>query len=208
MHPIPTSLIAFIIAAGLVTISPGLDSALVLRTAASEGPRPAALTGLGIAIGCLVWATVVAAGLGALLEASRLAYTVLRWAGAAYLIYLGVTGLRDPPFRVGNSEAVTRAPAWRSYLQGVVVEGTNPKTVTFFLALVPQLIATFKAPSVLALAAFCLIVPLTALPIDVTVGITGGTLAAKVSGRPAVSRGLNLCSCLILMGLGVLVLFT
>jgi threonine/homoserine/homoserine lactone efflux protein len=203
-----SAIASFAALALLLNLSPGPSILYVMSRSVANGRGAGVSAAFGLATGSATWAVATAAGLSALIAESHAAFTVLRWAGAAYLIYLGVTGLRDPPFRVGNGEAVTRAPAWRSYLQGVVVEGTNPKTVTFFLALVPQLIATFKAPSVLALAAFCLIVPLTALPIDVTVGITGGTLAAKVSGRPAVSRGLNLCSCLILMGLGVLVLFT
>src|ERR671936_808697 len=93
---ISTSLAAFIPAATLLTIAPGLDTALVLRTTASGGAREAALTSLGIAAGCFGWATLVALGLGALLAASELAYTVLRWVGAAYLIYIGYNLLRHP----------------------------------------------------------------------------------------------------------------
>jgi len=70
-----TSLIAFFAAASLLTIAPGLDTALVLRTAASAGPRRAALAGLGVAVGCFGWAILVALGLGALLAASQVAYT-------------------------------------------------------------------------------------------------------------------------------------
>jgi threonine/homoserine/homoserine lactone efflux protein len=139
MHPIPTSLIAFIIAAGLVTISPGLDSALVLRTAASEGPRPAALTGLGIAIGCLVWATVVAAGLGALLEASRLAYTLLRWAGAAYLIWLGYKLLRYPRTSFPTALPAARA-GHAAFARGALTNLLNPKVGVFYVSFLPQFV--------------------------------------------------------------------
>src|SRR5579884_450871 len=73
------SLAAYIAAATLLTIAPGLDTALVLRTVATEGPRRAVQAGLGIAAGCFGWATLVALGLGALLAASEMAYTILRW---------------------------------------------------------------------------------------------------------------------------------
>jgi threonine/homoserine/homoserine lactone efflux protein len=66
-----TSLVAFLAAASLLTIAPGLDTALVLRTAATAGPRRAALAGLGVAVGCFGWAILVALGLGALLAASH-----------------------------------------------------------------------------------------------------------------------------------------
>jgi threonine/homoserine/homoserine lactone efflux protein len=91
-----TSLVAFFAAASLLTIAPGLDTALVLRTAAIAGPRRAALAGLGVAVGCFGWAILVALGLGALLAASQVAYTMLRWIGAAYLVWVGYKMLRHP----------------------------------------------------------------------------------------------------------------
>jgi len=81
VNSVLTSLIAYIAAASLLTITPGLDTALVLRTAAGGSPRRAAQAGFGIVTGCLVWALVVALGVGALLAASKLAYTILRWIG-------------------------------------------------------------------------------------------------------------------------------
>ncbi len=96
MQEIFTALAAFVAAAALVTITPGLDTVLVLRTAAAEGPRRAGLSALGVIFGCLIWALVVAVGLGTLLAASQLAYTILKWAGAAYLVWLGVKMLRHP----------------------------------------------------------------------------------------------------------------
>ncbi|MGI5255476.1 SDR family NAD(P)-dependent oxidoreductase [Actinacidiphila glaucinigra] len=116
---------------------------------------------------------------------------------------------RPEPWRraVSGDQKTPVVPAWKSYLQGFVVEGSNPKTVTFFLALVPQVMTSLGSPSTAGLIAFCLIVPLTALPIDVAVGMTGGVLAAKVAGRPNLGRALNYASCAVLIGLAVLVLF-
>ncbi|HEX8262404.1 MAG TPA: LysE family transporter, partial [Allosphingosinicella sp.] len=90
MTPLQQSLIAFTLAAALLTVTPGLDTALVLRTAAAEGARRALAAALGICLGCLAWGVLVAVGLGVLLQASELAYAVLKWIGAAYLLYLGV----------------------------------------------------------------------------------------------------------------------
>jgi threonine/homoserine/homoserine lactone efflux protein len=78
-------LIAYIAAASLLTITPGLDTALVLRTAVARGVREAVLAGAGIAAGCFGWAVLVAFGLGALFAASAQAYTGLRWAGACLI---------------------------------------------------------------------------------------------------------------------------
>jgi threonine/homoserine/homoserine lactone efflux protein len=84
------ALSAYMVAAGLLTITPGLDTALVLRTAAVEGPKRAVFAALGINFGCLVWGAAVALGLGALRAASTLAVNVLKWIGAAYLVWLGL----------------------------------------------------------------------------------------------------------------------
>ena len=84
MQSVSVSLTAFVAAAGVLTVTPGLDTALVLRTAATSSARQAALAGLGIVVGCFGWGVLVAMGLGALLMASQLAYSVLKWVGAAY----------------------------------------------------------------------------------------------------------------------------
>jgi len=139
MQPISASLIAFIVTAGIVTISPGLDSVLVLRTAASEGPRAAILTGLGIALGCMAWATLVAFGLGALLEASRLAYEVLRWIGAAYLLWLGYRLLRQPR-RSLSTELPSTGAAHAAFARGALTNLLNPKVGVFYVSFLPQFV--------------------------------------------------------------------
>ena len=84
------ALLAFTLAAAILTVTPGMDSALVLRTAAVEGSRRALMAGLGVAAGCLLWGAVAALGLGSLLLVSTLAYDALRICAALYLFYLGV----------------------------------------------------------------------------------------------------------------------
>src|SRR5260221_13281973 len=98
------SLLAFIAAAGVLTVTPGVDTAMVLRFATVGGPRRAALAGVGIGLGCLVWGASVALGLGALLAASEFAFSVLKVAGAAYLLWLGV-GLLWKPRRTFAADA-------------------------------------------------------------------------------------------------------
>ena len=133
----------FSVAAGLLTMLPGLDTALVLRTAAVEGPRRAALAGLGITLGCLVWGTAVAVGLGALLAASQLAFTILKWAGAAYLLWLGVGMLLAPrrSFELdgGGAGPVGGELAWLR--RGLLTNLLNPKIGVFYVSFLPQFMA-------------------------------------------------------------------
>ena len=133
------ALIAFVLAAGLLTVTPGIDTALVLRTAGVEGARKAALAGLGIALGCLAWGVFVALGLGLLLQASELAYTILRWAGAAYLVWLGIKLIRSRREGLIEAEAEkTDGGAWLR--RGLLTNLLNPKVGIFYVSFLPQFI--------------------------------------------------------------------
>jgi threonine/homoserine/homoserine lactone efflux protein len=133
-------LIAFLVAAGLLTLTPGLDTAMVLRSATVEGRRAAALAAVGIGLGCLVWGASVALGLGALLTASALAFTVLKWAGAAYLLYLGVRLILKPR----RALVLDAGPAARNggplapLRRGLLTNLLNPKVGVFYVSFLPQ----------------------------------------------------------------------
>jgi len=131
--------LAFAVAAGILTITPGLDTALVLRTAAASGPRAAAKTGAGILLGLFVWGVVTAVGIGALLEASTLAYRILQVAGSLYLLWLGVTLLLG---RGVHPKAESGPPpdAGRLFARGLLTNLLNPKVGVFYATFMPQFI--------------------------------------------------------------------
>lgn len=134
-----TALLAFTIVAALMTVTPGMDTALVLRTALVEGRGPAFRTGLGIGLGCLTWGIVTALGLSALIAASELAYTVLKYVGAAYLVWLGVNLL------MSGGHVPELGPAEPRRLSGHLRRGfltnvLNPKVGVFYVAFFPQFV--------------------------------------------------------------------
>ncbi len=135
------ALVAFSLAAGLLTITPGLDTALVLRTAAVEGQGRAWLAAIGVCLGTLCWGAMVAFGLGALLAASKVAFDVLKWAGAAYLVWLGFTLILRPrtSFELGPAASRSRGGAawlWRGVLNNLL----NPKAGVFYVSFLPQFV--------------------------------------------------------------------
>jgi len=140
-----TALLAYVAAASLLTLTPGLDTAMVLRTAAVEGPRRAALAALGIGCGCLAWGVAVAFGLGALLQASSLAYTTLRWAGAGYLIWLGANMLLKPRARFELTPERRAGGNW--WLRGFLNNLLNPKVGVFYVSFLPQFTPHGFAPT-------------------------------------------------------------
>ncbi|MFJ9695198.1 LysE family translocator [Kitasatospora sp. NPDC101183] len=135
-----TALWSFALVVGLLTLTPGLDTALVLRTSALGHRRQAWGVVLGIQTGTLLWGTLTSAGVTALLTASQLAYEVLRWAGAAYLVWMGVGMLRS---RGAGAEAEREpcdggfAYGWR---RGTLTNLLNPKVGVFYVAVLPQFI--------------------------------------------------------------------
>lgn len=134
------AILAFTAAATLLTITPGLDTAMVLRAAALGGPRPAALAGLGIALGCLAWGALVSLGLAALLTASPAAFTALKWAGAAYLAWLGGKAVLKPRTSVALDGAGGTASGLVALRQGLVTNLLNPKVGVFYLTFLPQFV--------------------------------------------------------------------
>lgn len=135
--------------AALLTVTPGPDTALVLRSAVRAGRRAAAVTGLGVASGLLLWGAMTAIGLAALVAASPLAYEVLSMAGAAWLVVLGVRALWSArrataePAHDGTGPAGAggaSARLWRSFSLGLSTNLLNPKVLVFYVSLLPQFI--------------------------------------------------------------------
>jgi len=142
------ALAAYLLAAGLLTVTPGLDTALVLRTAAVEGPRRAGLAAAGIVTGCLVWGAAAALGLGALLAASTLAFTVLKWAGAAYLVWLGLHLVLRPRDRFELAADARLAGGDLAWLRrGLLTNLLNPKIGVFYVSFLPQFLPAGVAPA-------------------------------------------------------------
>ncbi len=145
-----TAIWTFSIAAALATMTPGLDTALVLRAATVEGKRRAAMAALGIAAGVLAWGSATAFGVAELIRASALAYEIVRWTGAAYLLYLGAGMLLRP--RTEFSSASTAVVNGRDKLSAPQLSGAkwftrgfltnllNPKVGVFYVSFLPQFI--------------------------------------------------------------------
>ena len=132
--------LAFVAAAALLTITPGLDTVMVLRTAGVEGRKSAAMAAGGIALGCLIWGGAVSLGLGALLQASQMAYTVVKLAGAAYLLWLGINLLIRPRKTLEmNGETPTRS-GQDAFGRGFLTNLLNPKMGVFYVTFLPQFV--------------------------------------------------------------------
>jgi threonine/homoserine/homoserine lactone efflux protein len=157
------TLLAFALASTLLILAPGPDSLLVMRNTLRNGRRAGWVTASGTLSGLLVWAVAAALGLSALLRVSHLGYDILRFAGAGYLIWLGVSTLRlslrkhASPGTITKSgepaDAIVSGAGWgRVYLNGLLSNLFNPKIGVFFISFLPGFIPAGASPTMFSLA--------------------------------------------------------
>jgi threonine/homoserine/homoserine lactone efflux protein len=150
----------FIISGLLLNLMPGPDSLLIMTRSATQGWRAGSAATLGIGAGTMVHVLAAALGLSALLSTSAAAFTVVKWVGAAYIVYMGIGMLRAKLRDVDGDGVPTAHPAqratagplaWRKiFFQGFLTNVLNPKVALFFLAFVPQFIAADSSNKPLA----------------------------------------------------------
>lgn len=138
----PEQFFGFLGASLLITASPGPDNLMVLSIGASRGRRLGMAFGLGCGLGCLSHTVLAALGISALIAASPWAFTALKLAGGAYLMFLGWQALRSSGRMNLQSDSAAEASVWQLFGKGMFANAINPKVVMFFLAFLPQFVAS------------------------------------------------------------------
>lgn len=193
-----TVLLAFAAAAALVVLLPGPDSLLVLRAAVARGPRHALSTGAGVVAGLVLWVSAAVLGLSAVLRASETAYTALKLAGAAYLIWLGVQALLRS--RRGESPPA-RARGGTGFTAGLITNVLNPKIGVFFITFLPGFVPAGSPVAATSLLLGGIYIVETVVYFAVLVALVGR--AARWLARPGVRRGLDRAAAVVFLGFGV-----
>ena len=190
------NLALFVLAGWALNLTPGPDVFYMVTHALKSGWRAGTVAVAGICAGCLVHVTAATVGLSALIAASATAFTVLKWVGAAYLVYVGfkmLTSKADPGAMqiVAARAHPTMLSSGFSYrkvfLQGFWTNALNPKVALFFLAFLPQFISPTAAHPSLAFLFLGVLFIVNSLPVNMAYVL----LAAWLSQRAAVQRGLN-----------------
>lgn len=203
--PVLHSLLSFAVVAGLLTLVPGLDTALVLRAAVSHGRRHAFASAVGIGCGTLVWGVVAAAGVTVLLTASELAYTVLRVAGAVYLVWMGVAMIRNGLRRRSTTSEVAADDSPRgvfgAWTRGLGTNLLNPKVGVFYAAMLPQ----FLPDGVPHLLMGCMLAAVHNIEgmLWFAVIISAAGAARRWLNREAVRRAMDTVTGAVLVGFGL-----
>jgi len=171
----PSSLAFFVVAAFALAVVPGPAVLYIVAQSVDQGRFAGFVSALGIAVGSLVHVTAATIGLSSLLASSATAFTVVKYAGAVYLIVLGIRRLMTKEV---YEEAIARAPRsrWSLFANGVVVNVLNPKTALFFLAFLPQFVNPDAGKATLQILVLGMTFTLIALASDSTWALLAGTL--------------------------------
>lgn len=201
-----TACLTFAAVAALVTITPGLDTMLVLRTAVAGGRRVGFLAGIGIGAGCLAWAVAGAVGLTAVLAASRFAFDALRLAGACYLLWLGGQALwhaRGGGHRRRSSadSADTPISGRAAFRTGFVTNLLNPKIGVFYMSLLPQFVP--DGASVLWTSLLFAVIHDIEGMLWFTLIVFAAVTARRTLTRPTVKRRLQQLTGIAFIGFGL-----
>ncbi len=200
---------AFVVVALVVVAVPGPSVLFVVGRALTLGRRGALTTVLGNALGTLAQVIAVAVGIGALVERSILAFTVLKFAGAAYLVFLGVQAFRHRgAFAVGTAVDAGPTRVGRVLREGFLVGLTNPKTTVFFAAALPPFVDPVAGAVPLQMLLLGAVFLGIALVTDSIWAIGAGTARGWLARSPRRIEGIGGASGLVMIGLGARVALT
>lgn len=196
----------FIAACMALAITPGPDMVFVVSRALAQGPRAGLVSSLGLAPGLAVHTLLAAFGVSVLLQTSALAYTALKLAGAAYLIWIGLQMWRQAP-SLNIRAAGGATPMRRLFVQGTMSALLNPKLALFFLAFLPQFVPAGSASPALDTMVLGLVFTLFGVGIQATAGVIAGRLSDTLRrSEVALRRLFRGCGALMmLLGLRLLV---
>jgi threonine/homoserine/homoserine lactone efflux protein len=199
--------LAFLGVSFIVIATPGRDTAITIRNALLGGRAGGVFTALGIASGQTIWALATSAGIVALLVASEPLFLAVKYAGAAYLVYLGVKALQEAlrPSHQAEAEAVAkpsgRLTAASAFRQGLISDLSNPKMAVFFASLLPQFVPPGQESfaALLGLGAVFAVMTFTWLALYATVVAKAGDFLR----RPSIRRVIEGVTGMLLIGLGI-----
>jgi threonine/homoserine/homoserine lactone efflux protein len=193
----------FIATAIVLVITPGQDTFFILGRSLSGGRSAGIAAALGISAGSVLHTFAAALGLSALLATSPYAFMAVKFAGAAYLIYIGVRALLSRASGLPGSEPAGGGGRWAAFRQGIVSNLLNPKVALFFLALMPQFIDAHSTDKVVAFLALGLTFVALGVVWCVVLAIAAAKLRSAIRSRPSMGNVLNKIAGAMFIALGL-----
>ncbi|MBO1581472.1 LysE family translocator [Bacillus sp. XF8] len=197
-----SNLIAFVFAAILLTLMPGPDILFVLAQSMSQGKKAGIMTALGLCTGITVHTLAAALGISAILYHSTIAFQILKYAGAIYLLYLAWQAFKERNEGIGEQAAVSLNYG-ALYRKGIFMNILNPKVSLFFLAFLPQFVTPSAGQVPLQMITLGILFMLQAIIVFSIISFLSGIIANKFLKNPKIAKGVNLSKIGIFAILGI-----
>jgi threonine/homoserine/homoserine lactone efflux protein len=198
-----TQVLTFLITAILLTATPGPDNLMVLSVGMSRGKRSGMAFGLGCAMGCLSHTVLAVVGIGALVAASPVAFTLLKTAGGMYLVWLGVQALRHAGASRATVNNTGNDSLQKLFVKGMVANAINPKVVLFFLSFLPQFVDTTRGHVAWQLGLLGVLFTVQAAALFSLLGWFSGGVGAWLNQKPRVGQWLDRLAGTVFVALGI-----
>lgn len=200
----PAFWLVFFSAALALNVSPGPDLLFVLSRTLSGGRRVGVASACGVCSGALVHVAAAALGISAILATSALAFAVVKYVGAAYLLYLGIQTLRSAGAGMQlNLNAAPRTSAWQAYRQGILVDILNPKAAIFFMAFLPQFVRPDQGAVAVQLLVLGVLVVMVAIVVECALVLLAARASSALRENRRLSQWLDRVLGSVLIGLGI-----
>ena len=199
----PEQLTGFLLAAVLITATPGPDNLMVLGLGISRGRLQGMVFGLGCALGCLSHTLLAVLGVSALIAASPWAFSWLKIGGGLYLLWLGWQALRSRGGAQVGAVQTPEEPLMRLFFKGVLANAINPKVVLFFLSFLPQFVVAERGDVPLQMAVLGLLFTLQAAVLFVSLGYFAGAIGQRLNRRPRTGLWLDRIAGAVFVALGL-----
>ncbi|MEH6528098.1 MAG: LysE family translocator [Sneathiella sp.] len=203
MLPDSALIFSFVLSALLLTLAPGPDIVYVAMRGLSQGWRAGVVAALGLITGIFVHITLAGLGLSVLLASSPILFTIIKYAGAFYIIYIGWQIARSGPLNVEKS--AHHPTLGQIYRQTILMNILNPKVALFFLAFLPQFVDPTSTHATAQFIFFGFLFQVCALLVMGSMGIFAGTIASALKQNKAVGLYINRVSGSIVMLLGIFI---
>ncbi|HYM62592.1 MAG TPA: LysE family translocator [Thermoanaerobaculia bacterium] len=200
------TIVLFMAAALALNLTPGPDMLYVVTRSSAEGRRSGISSALGISFGCLFHISAVALGLSSLLRTVPAAYDVVRFAGASYLIYLGIKALVRPGELHAESLRGDRSQ-WAVFRQGVLTNVLNPKVALFFLALLPQFVDPRRGSAAVQIVTLGLLFTTSGTLVNAGVALGASGAAQWLQARKRAAAGIQRAAGAVFIALGLRIAF-
>lgn len=197
------SLYLFIITSIVLALAPGPDNIYVLTQGVTKGFKAAFITTLGLTSGIIIHTSAAAFGISVIFQTSQIAFDIVKYIGAVYLIYLAYQAFKYRNAPLDLSANNTSNELKKLYIKGFIMNILNPKVSIFFLAFLPQFVNPSLGNVPVQMITLGLIFMVTTVIVFGSIGYAGNALSAKLRNNPRISTYLNTLTSFVLLGLGL-----